>query len=558
MKISSLTKVVGSAVLAGFVAIAATSFLALEELKVGGPVGSRIMLGKDLVADVLPPPQFIIEPFLEATMTLKEPWSLEPRRQRLADLRKTYEERRDYWRKQDIDPAVRDEMAKGAHKAADWFWDVMETRFLPALEKGDKEAAEDAYLAMTTAYNEQRASVEKIVNRASVLDQEAVGHADSQERFILTAIWIISGIVLAIVAASVAGIILGLIRPLDRMKSAMSSLAAGALDAQVPYADRRDEIGEMANALQIFKENLIETERLREEQQRQARHAEEQRKAELSSLASSFERAIGSVVGSVAQASGELNATAEKLMNSAKDTSLKSTNVAAASDQASANVQTVASAAEELSCSIREISQQVHQSNEIATKAVAEADQINSQVRNLVSAADQIGSIVGLISEIAAQTNMLALNATIEAARAGEAGRGFAVVAQEVKALAEQTGKATSQIRDQIVGIQESTQWTTAFVDGITATIKEVNQVSAAIAAAVEQQGAATLEIARNAQQASQGTEEVSRNIDGVTDAATGASEAATQVLTSARDLSRQSDALRGEVDNFLRTVRAA
>jgi methyl-accepting chemotaxis protein len=337
----------------------------------------------------------------------------------------------------------------------------------------------------------------------------------------------------------------------------MQQLAAGGLDAMIPSLPEQTELGQMATTLGVFKQNLIAKKAADEAAARDAK-VKVERAERLALLTNNFEQAVGSIVSVVAAASTELSATAEQLTTTAKETSERSTAVAAASTQASANVQTVASAAEELSCSVREIAGQVQRSSAMTGRASNEAGQTSEQVRELATAADRIGGIIDLINNIASQTNLLALNATIEAARAGEAGKGFAVVAQEVKALAEQTAKATAEIGDQIAGIQSSTQQAINRIEGITKTIGDVDTIASAIAGSVEEQGAATQEIAQNVYQASHGTEEVAKNISGVQEAAEGTSAAASQLYSSARDLSQQSAHMVTAVNKFLQDVRAA
>ncbi len=349
----------------------------------------------------------------------------------------------------------------------------------------------------------------------------------------------------------------GISMPVVAMTTTMRRLADGDLDAPIPASERKDEIGAMANSVQVFRDNMIEAERLRTEQQAaQERQLARGRKIEAS--VGSFEKLVGEVVNSVSSAASQLQSTAEAMAATTEETARQSTTVATASEQATQNVQTVASATEELSASIREIGQQVAQSSGMINAAVQQANSSNQQVQNLVSSAQKIGDVVKLINDIAGQTNLLALNATIEAARAGEAGKGFAVVASEVKALANQTAKATEEIATQIRTIQEATAVSVQSIQGVTDTIGRVNETATSIASAVEEQGAATQEIARNVQQAAKGNQEVSTTIIGVNKAAAKTGAAAGQVLVSAGELSKSGEMLRERVESFLRDVRAA
>ncbi|MDA9432759.1 HAMP domain-containing methyl-accepting chemotaxis protein [Bradyrhizobium sp. CCBAU 51627] len=346
--------------------------------------------------------------------------------------------------------------------------------------------------------------------------------------------------------------------PIQSMTSAMGKLAAADMSVAIPGVGRADEVGEMAGAVQIFKENMIEADRLRAERVQAEARAAAQRKADMHKLAGQFEETVGEIVRTLSSSSTELEAAARTLSKTAETTQELSTMVSAASEEASTNVQSVASATEEMSSSVTEISRQVQDAARIAGAAVEQAQQTNDQVNKLSQAAARIGDVVELINTIAGQTNLLALNATIEAARAGEAGRGFAVVASEVKALAEQTAKATGEIGHQIAGIQSATQDSVTAIKAISGTIGRISEISSTIASAVEEQGAATQEIARNIQQAAQGTDSVAVNITEVKNGASETGSASTQVLASAQLLSNDSARLKAEVDHFLATVRAA
>ncbi len=350
----------------------------------------------------------------------------------------------------------------------------------------------------------------------------------------------------------------GLVLPMRAMTSAMTELAAGKLEIEVPGAGRGDEIGKMAAAVEVFKNNALVRLQLEDEQKAAESRAAAQRKADMHSLATDFESAVGKIVSTVSSASTELEASASGLTATAERSQELTTAVAAASGEASANVQSVAAATEEMSSSIGEISRQVQSSAQIAREAVAQAQRTNGRVGELSKAASRIGDVLELINTIASQTNLLALNATIEAARAGDAGRGFAVVAAEVKALAEQTANATSEISQHISGIQAATTESVHAIKEIGDTIARMSEISSSIAAAVEEQGVATKEISRNVQQAANGTQRVSSNIVDVQQGTSETEAASSQVLSAAQSLSVESNRLKREVGKFLNSVRAA
>ena len=337
----------------------------------------------------------------------------------------------------------------------------------------------------------------------------------------------------------------------------MGQLTDDELSVEIPHQGESTEIGQIASALQVFKDALV-AKKASDDAANADRAVNTARAQRISVATGDFEAMIGELVGSLASASSELEASASTLSSNAEHAQELTTMVAAASEEASTNVQSVASATEELSSSVNEISRQVQESARMANEAVDQARKTNDRVGELSKAAARIGDVVELINTIAGQTNLLALNATIEAARAGEAGRGFAVVASEVKALAEQTAKATGEIGQQVTGIQAATQDSVGAIQEISGTIEKLSEVSSAIAAAVEQQGAATQEISRNVQQAAQGTQQVSSHITEVERGASETGSASSQVLSSAQSLAGASDRLKNQVEKFLATVRAA
>ena len=365
--------------------------------------------------------------------------------------------------------------------------------------------------------------------------------------------------VLGLVAALLIALVLGrgIANPLAGITAAISRLAAGDKTSAVPSRERTDEIGAIAAAVEVLRENAIVADRLAAEQLAETA-AKAERATRLDRLFSSFETKVGELVQTLTSASTELEATAQSMSSVAGETQGRTTTVAAAAEQASNGLSTVASASEELATSISEITRQVAQSAQMTERAAADARRADPIVQALAEGAQKIGDVVGLITNIASQTNLLALNATIEAARAGDAGKGFAVVASEVKSLAQQTGKATEEIAQQVGQIQSATKDAVTAIQGISRAIAEVSSVVTSIAAAVEEQGAATAEIARNVQQSAAATQDVGRNVVGISDAASQTGAAASQVLSAAGELSQQSDALQREVATFLDAAKAA
>jgi methyl-accepting chemotaxis protein len=408
---------------------------------------------------------------------------------------------------------------------------------------------------MESAEHAHTKLVDDLIANSAKISDGLTEEADSAVRML----WISSGVGLLVGLAAALWIgIKGLSGPIGQLKIVMEAFARNDLKADVPGIERRDELGEMARTVEVFKKNSLEVERMKADQQATELRTAQQRKADMIKLANDFEGAVGEIIETVSSASTELEASAGTLTATAVRSQELTTMVAAASEEASTNVQSVASATEELTSSVNEISRQVQESARMAGEAVDQARKTNDRVSELSKAAARIGDVVELINTIAGQTNLLALNATIEAARAGEAGRGFAVVASEVKALAEQTAKATGEIGQQISGIQAATQESVHAIQEISGTIEKLSEISSTIAAAVEEQGAATQEISRNVQQAAQGTQQVSSHITDVQRGASETGSASSQVLSAAQMLSGDSNRLKLEVGKFLNSVRAA
>ncbi len=424
---------------------------------------------------------------------------------------------------------------------------------------GDHEAAKvlslgDGRAARGKAGQELDERVEAMARDLEQARMEAAETSASISRLLIIAASV--GLVFA-VGILVLIVLKGIVKPITGMTAAMGRLAAGDLDVEVEGVDRKDEVGQLARSLQVFKDNAIEGRRMAALQEAE-NEAKMRRAQRLDDLTKTFEGSSTELVRSLSAAATEMEATSGSMSATAEQTNQQAVMVATAAEQTSANVQMVAASTEELASSVSEISRQVSESSKIAEAAVEEARRADVIVQSLAHSAQKIGDVVALINDIASQTNLLALNATIEAARAGEAGRGFAVVAAEVKELASQTSRATNDISAQISEIQGATAQAVEALRGIGGTINNINQIAYTVAAAVEEQGAATHEIARNVQQAAQGTQLVTSNIEQVKEAASVTGAASSQVLAAAQELAQHSSNLGGEVRTFISNVQAA
>ncbi|AWK87931.1 chemotaxis protein [Azospirillum thermophilum] len=446
-------------------------------------------------------------------------------------------------------------------------WDIKDSNgvyiirsFAEQLRQGDYARLHYYYPKKADTEPLPKLGMARIFKPWDVMINASVFMDDIDQEFNAVIAKFFGGAILLLLACSAAAVLIGrsIEKPIAALSAKMSALSAGDLSDPIAEADRGDEIGVMGKAVRVFKENAEAKLRLEAQQAEAERQAREEKQRVMHQLASSFEQSVGGLIRTLGTESLRMQEQARAMADAANRTDQLATAVAGATEETSSNVQTVASASEELSTSVGEIGSQINSARNTATEAVTLAQRADTKIGGLAQAVEKIGAVVELINSIAGQTNLLALNATIEAARAGEAGKGFAVVASEVKALATQTARATDEIAGQVAGIQTATGEAVQEIQAVAKVIERVNDIAVAVAAAIEEQGAATREIARNIQQAALGTQDVSRNIAGVTEAADQSGRAADDLLTRVQTVAEQTGTLSSEVDRFLAVVRAA
>lgn len=553
LSLSSTIIAFGIALAIGFTAVVSTSLYAVRELKVGGPLYSDIKLGNDLIADILPPPEYVIEAYLEATLAMREPDQLAAHGERLVQLRKDYDERNAFWISSSLSADLKAALVSKSDAEVQKFWKILTDQLLPALKSKDMAGAERAYAQVKDAYTAHRAVIDSIVESANKQNADMEKLAADRDSSILYILLGVAAAVLAFIAAGLLGVALGVVRPIVRMTDTMQKLATGDLAADIPFAHRQDEVGSMAGALQVFKQGAIENARLREEQLQKEQEAALAKRGALHQMAETVERETGRSVDAASATTQGVERAASSLSEIARSLSSESQAVAAASTQALGSTQTVSAAAEELSASIREIATQVARTSTVTKSAVAGREQARSTIQALAGAVKKIAEVSDLIGGIAGQTNLLALNATIEAARAGEAGRGFAVVAAEVKSLSDQTAKSTEEITRLIAEVQASTQAAVDAVETMGGHIVEIDGVATSVAAAMEEQDAATREIARSISESASAAKEVSAKIANISRDAASVNERAADVRQAIAGMAANLESLRSVV---VRTVR--
>lgn len=556
LRLKILHMALGYAALVGaaLAALLVTNALAQRELNIGGRIQRQILLGKDLVADILPPPEYVIEAYLEATLALQTPAQLAQHRQRLVQLHKDYDTRRDYWSRQDIPPALRDKLTKSSDTAVSAFWQALESRLLPALAKGDAEAAATAYGDLSKAYAAHRSVIDQLVGDANALQADTERLAAERAAFYRWLGWSVAGIAVLATLAAALGIALGVVRPMASLTAAMHKLAAGQLDFAMPVSRRHDEVGEMTSAIRVFRENAIETEKLRTAQETERQQAGERLRREMLVLSETLESEMRTTVGDISAQAQRLSANARHLSETAVGLHDVARQVAGLVETTNGNVQTVANATEDLESSSQAISAQIDSSTRLTETARQFADQASSRMTGLSMAANRIGDVVTMIQTIAGQTRMLALNATIESARAGEAGKGFAVVADEVKSLARQTEDGIASVSSQAEEINHTTQGAVETVVRIAERIRDIDKVSAEVANAAGEQRSATADIRRSAAEAAALTDTVAANVTRMLQGAETTGETAKQVEDLSMLVNRDIAALQQRLYVILRS----
>ena len=551
----------GGFVCLAFAAATGVQQYAASKTAINSPHYLQIVRAKDLVADVLPPPAYLLESYLEANLAVREPARLEEHLDALARLKKDYEARHAFWSDRanwESDDGVNEKayalVAQDSDAEARKFWSAVEDRLIPALRSGDAVGVDAAMTQTADAYAKHRAIVDEIV-KAAMADQARLENIAREEiAFFSVAVYAVIAAALLLTALGFFVLFRRVIRPVAGVTGVMTRLASGDLHAKAEGAERRDEIGDMVRAVEVFRGNLVETERMRIQQAEDAAKAEEHRRASLREMARGVEAEASSAVMRVSSEATAMARLADAMSGSVSNVTEQCQGVAAAAQQAMMSATSVTAATQQFSASIQEVSLQLSNARKITAATVETSERTRAAVTNLAEAVEKITTVANIISEIADQTNLLALNATIEAARAGEAGRGFAVVASEVKSLSSQTARSTEEIRRHVADIQVVMRETTSVVSEIAHQISSVDEGSTVIAAAMEEQTATIGEIARHVEETARAASFVSDSVAIVLDEAAKTGEGARSLSGSVGNVDESIMRLRESIVRVIRT----
>jgi len=555
--LSLAAKIIMGAMLLGCGANTAASYFSLSQIKVGGPVYERIVLGKDLVADILPPPEYLVEAFLEANLARDDGAALlDGHVRRLTKLRGEYDERHAYWVKSPLDQPMRDMLLKDSDTPARKFWSVAFDAYLPALKSGDGPAADKAFRQLSAAYAEHRAAIDRLVIEARRFTADVEAQAARSDRFWSWVMALFAALTFGAILAAWFGLAQRVLRPLATLAEAMARMARGDLIDHAPFRDRHDEIGDMGRSVDVFLRNEHDRRRLAQAE-RATREQEGRRQQALESQIERFSATIAAAVGELGGQTAAMRAASATLSAGAASVRADAQDASAATMGAAANSQAVAAATAQLEASIREIAGRAERARVIVDSTSTAAENATDQMDGLSESSRQIDAILDLIRAISGRTNLLALNATIEAARAGETGRGFAVVASEVKGLSEQTGRAVDDIVVQIAQIHQVTGAAVGAIRDINEKVAEIREMTQAIADSVSQQDEATREIAQNVTLAAQRSQQAAQNVQAVTVTAEKTDGEAGHLAGASQDLSATATRITEAMERFVAMVNS-